>query len=991
MRAILQDILNYTYFTPLFEFLKIYHKKDVITEIVPDLYGKITDIIPETNQLVTTYNDTPWLELGMEVRFAVNPDGSSNALLQAELDPEKYYYVNSIQGDKNCIKFTIGESNLPCNVVDLPFAHFDFTIIHDRSYLVMSDTSWLDPGMRIVFEEIPNQSNAVTTVGLSLSNKYFVYEIIDNNKIRIGQYQYLKNSIQHHFINFKHFTSAHTLKFEIVQDHTFIEGVSPDQVIYLTGRTDEKITKFNGDFGLTSLDKLFYALENTSEYPQDSNINVTNVDQNNEYVSTSLDFINDSDTFLNKHFFIDNNLVPESHPMIDVTGINWNFALEPQANGITRIDYMSKTYNEFLYFDLYTTSTEYRNSNYNALPHFNLELEFGEVNTNFGQVVFETNIGGTYIPLIIYEFKTILDVFAEYSGKIFNVIPTRLHIALGIESQTNIIRTEDTSIFKIGMAVKFKSPPNSSDALIQTTLDKDTTYYIKDIINCESFTISESLNGPTKILPYSNFEFYIIIVANLFEMVEFLPDNPADSNGRELRKHIKSGLKIQFRNPIDSTNAVLEAGLDLETEYYVKDIIKCIEGVERYIITGIDNNNNLTIDSMDLLYPDVEIQFSNPGDSALALTEATLSDNTIYYVKEVFNNSFTISATRGGATLNLPYSNFQFVALINVARTEFTISETENGEMLPVKHSDFKFDVYHKVNELNVDDTRWFRVGMPIKFETHNDLNAVSGAGLEENTRYYIKEIVNENRLKISETIDGPIIDLDDIFLQFFIKHDTGNGIIFTSYPKINLPGNGMDPEIYTRTTEYNTDLEIIPNEDPYDFRFGKINPTFPEESSVFGPYYNDINDYIFGRTPPALPTPPSSSNPIITTYEDQNLVRAFDQKRPINPIDLDGKFVYTFEVSHSVIDEIVSSSEDPLLTGKGSEVNIYNNTTNGYILPTGFLEKRWTYHLPQILAILSQSGDKIMRISDEGKLMITIKSSLCSFNYVLNGTDNTQ
>ena len=70
MREILQEILDYTYNNTLFHFLKLYHIKSEVIEIIPDLTGIITRVEPETNQLVTTLSNVPWLEEKMKVRFA---------------------------------------------------------------------------------------------------------------------------------------------------------------------------------------------------------------------------------------------------------------------------------------------------------------------------------------------------------------------------------------------------------------------------------------------------------------------------------------------------------------------------------------------------------------------------------------------------------------------------------------------------------------------------------------------------------------------------------------------------------------------------------------------------------------------------------------------------------------------------------------------------------------------------------------------------------
>jgi len=77
-------------------------------------------------------------------------------------------------------------------------------------------------------------------------------------------------------------------------------------------------------------------------------------------------------------------------------------------------------------------------------------------------------------------------------------------------------------------------------------------------------------------------------------------------------------------------------------------------------------------------------------------------------------------------------------------------------------------------------------------------------------------------------------------------------------------------------------------------------------------------------------------------------------------------------------------------LTGLGNEAKIFVDDRNSYLTTVSYLDKRWTYHMQQIMAILLLNGDKVMRISDEGRLMITVKSPNGIYNYILQGTTNT-
>ena len=1181
MREILQEILDYTYNNTLFHFLKLYHIKSEVIEIIPDLTGIITRVEPETNQLVTSLNNVPWLESKMKVRF----EGIST-----EIDPAKYYYVKNIVGDTTCVKFSIGETNLPGEVLPLTTPTGAFNILFDRSYLVVKDTSWLDIGMRIIFEEYPTPGSKLASIPeISELTKYFIYDIYDDNKIRISTSQHLENSVPDSHYNFSHFAQSHITSFEIIQDQTFIEGVTRDTIVYLEARTDEKIRDFNKEFGMVDLYKLFYILENLQEYPTNSNIVVNNQDQQNEFVSTKINFSNDNATFLDEYQLIDRSNVQEQHPMMDFKNSLWNFGLNLTDTQISRFDFMALTYTDYLTFDLYTKGTNFNlvtgvdNNNRIISPTFvvgpgtgiiftnpsdstaalsqiglventvyyvkttysdgkftisdslggdtlllpfanfdffvnivtasdkkvenNLEFYFGEDNPNFGTIVFEENITGTYIPRIIENFKTIVTNYAEYNDTIYRQIPSRNYFIGPFEDEENtVITIADTSILKENNPIRFTGPPDSADAVLQAGLDPLATYYVKDILDCERFTFSDSINGPAHIIPYSNFELFLTIDCNIYQLFDFTGAYPVQTNDKELWKYLEPNLPIKFRNPPDSAEALQQAELDPEQTYYVKEITKFYDGEETFLVTGIDSDGILSLDVteeegfIDVLYPGVEVYFANLPDSTGALEEAELEDPLNpdpyrkFYILEVYPGGFfTLSNELYGEQLLLPYSNFEFEMKMDFVRVEFTISETIGGPVKPVPYSNFQFEIYHKANELHVDDTTWFRQNMPIKFEAYQNNSPLDDTGILEDQTYYIKDILNNNRIKISDTVNGPIKILNNTDGQFFIKHDTGNGFVFTSYIGTETTTISNPPTLYTRQNLYHSDLNPIPNTKPYDHILNNVSLPLPQDNSIWGPYYYEDNDYLYGRSalspiftpdyvitvtnvleeyvmtgedrngtfnlstmpnlsfnigdkvqfiidpstaaehpfwiktklerktryhapgsygngttvinwtvlqnntyyylcpwhthmsgnisvPPALP-------PTSPEYIDQNVAKAFDIRRPVNEINLNKKYVYTFEVRQDYIKEIIAN---PALTGLGNEAKIFVNDRDSYLTTVSYLDKRWTYYMQQIMAILLLNGDKVMRISDEGRLMITVKSPNGIYNYILQGTTNT-
>ena len=49
-----------------------------------------------------------------------------------------------------------------------------------------------------------------------------------------------------------------------------------------------------------------------------------------------------------------------------------------------------------------------------------------------------------------------------------------------------------------------------------------------------------------------------------------------------------------------------------------------------------------------------------------------------------------------------------------------------------------------------------------------------------------------------------------------------------------------------------------------------------------------------------------------------------------------------------------------------------------------GQLKRAWSWPISTVISILSLTGDKIMRISDDGAAMITVNSGIATYNYIL-------
>jgi len=797
MRNQLLDILQHTWFASFFEFLNFYHIKDEAIEIIPDLYGKILDIDPRTHQLTTSPQLTPWLEVGMPIQFLTSPDGSSQSLTNAELDTNKIYYVNTLWSNEYCTRFTVGNTPTTKDIIEVPYSNFSFTIRHNRSYVVIKDPSFLDLGMKVIFENFPTNTDIVAEAGLSTSSKYYIYELLEDNKIRLASSQNASQYIR--------FNKAWNGRIEIVQDNTFLEAVSPEEDIYFVGQTDEKIRAFNKDFGMDNLGKMWEQLRNLNEYSKGSNVKITSLNEDGEYVSSKIDFINDDETFTDQFPLIHKkDITPEIFPMVDFSESLWNITFRMSDITIRRFKDMSVTYDEFRQFDIYTKQIG-NHPSISGLYQYMMEIEFGEDNPNEGQMLFEPTISGTYVPRIIYEFTTRAEPIAWYTGLITGVKPEYIVVSPSSEglgeqrdeipdTQGGYLKTEDTSRFYEGMPVRFENPADSAEALLQVGIPRGKIFKIDKIIDCNTFSIVDAADGDPYTFRFADFEFWMEIQDNALEMEHPINDatrNDPNYTSRHIIDYLVPGMKVQFENNPDSALALEQATLDPKKEYYIKEIISTDE-IEVYLDTEkpVRLNKNTGEAIEDLLNP--EARYPDKSNRSTSPTE-------------------------------------KFI------RTRFTITDIPNGEALELPFCNFEFTIKHHVHHIFVDDTFWFdyRKRQPIQF-----VNPPTASGLEANKKYYVHSIVDKNRFYVSDEINGPWIELGHTTTRCQARHDTGNGLIFTSYPR---------QEPYTRKNPHRIDINPIPMDGSYTFTFGGITCEITHDS-IYGPYYVKDTDYEIGR-----------------------------------------------------------------------------------------------------------------------------------------------
>jgi Cu2+-containing amine oxidase len=50
----------------------------------------------------------------------------------------------------------------------------------------------------------------------------------------------------------------------------------------------------------------------------------------------------------------------------------------------------------------------------------------------------------------------------------------------------------------------------------------------------------------------------------------------------------------------------------------------------------------------------------------------------------------------------------------------------------------------------------------------------------------------------------------------------------------------------------------------------------------------------------------------------------------------------------------------------------------------SGALKRTWSWPVKQFISIMDLTGDKIVRISDDGAAQITVNSGIAEYNYIL-------
>lgn len=87
------------------------------------------------------------------------------------------------------------------------------------------------------------------------------------------------------------------------------------------------------------------------------------------------------------------------------------------------------------------------------------------------------------------------------------------------------------------------------------------------------------------------------------------------------------------------------------------------------------------------------------------------------------------------------------------------------------------------------------------------------------------------------------------------------------------------------------------------------------------------------------------------------------------------------------------ANAEEPTfvvkISGKDLKLNFGDHSTHAgeFVFQpgvTGVLKRSWAWPVKQVISILDLTGDKVMRISDDGAMQITVNSGIAEYNYIL-------
>ena len=166
--------------------------------------------------------------------------------------------------------------------------------------------------------------------------------------------------------------------------NTTIDSMAEDRSVILSSTTHNKVSEFDGTFGMPNLDKLALHLKNP-EYQKDAKLEVVKADRNGEVIPTHIHFENSSGDFQNDYRFMNKAIIEEKLKTVKFKGAQWNVSFKPTIAAINRMKLQSAAHAEEPTFNVKTEATG---------GVTDLIFSFGDSATHAGSFVFQNAVEG---------------------------------------------------------------------------------------------------------------------------------------------------------------------------------------------------------------------------------------------------------------------------------------------------------------------------------------------------------------------------------------------------------------------------------------------------------------------------------------------------------------------------------------------------------------------------------------------------------------------
>jgi len=219
-----------------------------------------------------------------------------------------------------------------------------------------------------------------------------------------------------------------TLKISTDSTSTSINSITENRGVILFGTTHDRISDFDGIFGMGNLDKLNLLLK-SPEYKEDATIKVLRKSKDDEDYPAGLYFENVIGDFKNEYKFINKDIIEKNLKSVRFKGAQWGVEFEPPVASITRMKLMSAVHSENLHFNVKSDND-------------NIIFSFGDSVTHEGEFVFKHKAGGSLTTQKSYpvqEVQSILSLSGNSTISISDTGVMKISVDSGLATYDYII------------------------------------------------------------------------------------------------------------------------------------------------------------------------------------------------------------------------------------------------------------------------------------------------------------------------------------------------------------------------------------------------------------------------------------------------------------------------------------------------------------------------------------------------------------------------